>query len=564
MSEPPPATDLQTRKTLGRAHLNANRLQEALEIFAGILREHPDDVETHLLLGDWYLASGDASTARDLYRRAHELAPDQADIAQRLSLAQAEQTLAPSGQAESNAIDAAALARLLERLTGRPVISEAEVSKAAAVLDAIVSHPSPARAVAERLNEIDALLPALLELNIRQSRADGRPDLAESLQNLLDDIQLQMKAQPAPEAAAAPDLPAPPAAPEPLPENHYMVSTAGRKPSILFVGAPSGESTIRQALPAAALQMLGCETAVSADFASQHERQFDVVVVRRPQAEPELEDGLVACVAFGARVIFDLEADYEQLPPDHPDAARLGLGTAPQAKAYQAALRSAHLVSVQSPALARKMRAAGHTVQVMPPGWSRSNPLWAKASPSHDTLNVGWAGAPGQLDDVAEIRRPVMRLLREFQNTRLVIGGDPQVYELFKTLPKARRQFLPPVSYDEFPYLLSQIDILLVPLRPTPYNQSLSDLRLLEAGVRGIPWVASALPVHEAWGEGGLLASTPDEWYACLRQLIVDAAERKALGEAGRRQAEEREMGRLASAWLEMVERVRGGPRGRA
>jgi tetratricopeptide (TPR) repeat protein len=560
--EPTPATDLEARKTLGRAHLNANRLQEALEIFAGILRAHPDDVETRLLLGDWYLASGDAGTAGELYRRAQELAPDQADIARRLRLAQAELALAPSTQAESNATDAAALARLLERLTRRPVISEAEVSKAAAVLDEIVSHSSPARAVAERLDEIDALLPALLELRIRQARADGRADLAETLQRLLDDIQQQMHAQESAPAEAG----QPPSAgsPEPVPSSAVTPAAVARKPSVLFVGAPSSEAAVRQALPAEALRALGCETAVSADFASQAYRQFDVVVIRLPQAEPELADGLVACVAFGARAILDLEADFEQLPPDHPDYARLGLGTARQAKAYQAALRTAHLVCVQSAALAHKLRAAGHTAQVMPPGWSRSNPLWAKASPSHDTLNVGWAGAPGQLDDVAEIRGPVMRLLREFHQTRLVTGGDPQVYELFKTLPQERRQFLPPARYDDFPNLLSQIDVLLVPLRSTPYNQSLSDLRLLEAGVRGIPWVASPLPIFEAWGEGGLLASTPDEWYACLRQLIVDAAERKALGEAGRRQAEEREMGRLAPAWLEMIERVRAGSSGHA
>jgi hypothetical protein len=338
---------------------------------------------------------------------------------------------------------------------------------------------------------------------------------------------------------------------------------AGRMPTVLFVGPPAGEASLRQDLPAEALRALGCETAISADFSSQQERQFDVVVARCPQAESELLDGLVACVAFGARLILDLEADFEQMPPAHPDYARYGLGAAKQAKAYQDALRLAHLICVQSQALAERLHAAGHTVTVMPSGWSQSHRLWNAAPPPHDTVNVGWVGAPGQVADVAEIRRPVMRLLREFPQTRLVIGGDPQVFELFRALPQARRQFLPLASFDAHAYLLSQVDILLVPMRPTPFNQSLSDLRLMEAGVRSLPWLASPIPAYESWGEGGLLARTSDEWSAGLRQLIVDAGRRAELEQAGRRQAEEREMGHLGPAWLEMIEKVRRGPRGR-
>jgi glycosyltransferase involved in cell wall biosynthesis len=309
---------------------------------------------------------------------------------------------------------------------------------------------------------------------------------------------------------------------------------------------------------------LGCEAAVSADFASQQQRQFDVVVVRHPQADPELVDGLVACAALGTRVILDVDMDYAHLPPHHADKARLGLGTSKKAKAYSTALRLSNLVCVASQPLAHAMRGAGHPVMVMPPGWTRQNRLWAKAPPARDTLNVGWLGAPGQMEDVAEIRRPLLRVLREFPQTHLVIGGDPLVYALFKALPRERRQYLPPVSFEEMAYLLSQVDVLLVPLRSTPFNKGRSDVRLMEAGVRGIPWIASPLPAYEAWGEGGLLARTPDDWYAALRALVTDAAKRAALGEAGRQQAEEREMGRLGPAWLEMIDKVWRGPKDRS
>jgi hypothetical protein len=562
---------LEARKNIGRMHLNANRLQQALEVFADILKENPGDVETHLLLGDWYLASGDAGTAIQLYQRAEQLDPRQTEVASRLRLAQAELAHSPSGQSESVPTDPEALARLLQRLTGRPVVTEAEILNAARVLEEIVSSASPAQAVLERLSEIDALLPALLELNIRQALADGRPDLAEALTLLLDNIHLQMKASPAQtsarrQAKAAvtfrtaemPRIPAKSAVPE------AAQTAAPGRPSVLFVGSPSSDAPLRQVLPAEALRALGCETAVSAEFASEPERRFDVVVVRHPQADPDRVDGLVAGAAFGTRVILDVDMDYAHLPAHHPDKARLGLGTPKQARAYSTALRLAQLVCVPSQPLAQALRGAGHQVMVMPPGWTRSNRLWSKAAPRRDTINVGWIGSPGQMEDVAEIRRPVMRVLREFPQTRLIVGGDSQVYDLFKALPRERRQYLPPVSFDDYAYQLSQVDVLLVPLRATRFNQGASDLRLMEAGIRGIPWVASPLPAYEAWGEGGLLAHTPEEWYAGLQQLVAEADLRATLGHAGRQQAEEREMSRLGPAWLEMIERVQRGPRGQS
>lgn len=177
-----------TRKQLGRAHLTANRLKDALDVFAELVRVYPDDAEAHALLGDCYLAGGEAATALQLYRRAQALEPRNAGIIRRLRLAHAEQL---SGQsAEPAPAHPDAIARLLQRLTGHAPapITKAEVARAAHILAEIVSSPRPAAEVAKRLNEIDTLLPALLELNIRQARAEGRPDVAEALTHLLGQL----------------------------------------------------------------------------------------------------------------------------------------------------------------------------------------------------------------------------------------------------------------------------------------------------------------------------------------------------------------------------------------
>jgi len=86
------------------------------------------------------------------------------------------------------------------------------------------------------------------------------------------------------------------------------------------------------------------------------------------------------------------------------------------------------------------------------------------------------------------------------------------------------------------------VDILLVPMRDTPFNRCQSDRRLVEAGARRLPWIASPIPAFITWETGGLIADTPDEWFSHLGQLILDPDLRSTLGQAGWRKAESREM----------------------
>ncbi len=65
----PQLTDLNIRKTLGRDHLSANRLKEALYTFADIIRDFSADPEAYLVLGDLYLAGEKFTVALDLYQK---------------------------------------------------------------------------------------------------------------------------------------------------------------------------------------------------------------------------------------------------------------------------------------------------------------------------------------------------------------------------------------------------------------------------------------------------------------------------------------------------------------
>jgi glycosyltransferase involved in cell wall biosynthesis len=567
---PAHSADLNERKALGRAHLEANRVEDALRVYARILRDYPNDVDAYLFLGDCYLAEGDGETALLLYGQAHERDSQDPEIRRRIRLAKADcpPAACPAAWDTADGLSALkaiptethAVIRLLQRLIGQEKpVTEGEVLKATELLREIIHNPHPAQAVAERLEEIDQLLPALLELNIRQARLDGRPDLAQALQHLLENIQLQLRVRPGPIPGVARGVP------DAARSQGAATPTApgeARPPAdlrVLFLYPAAAEPAVRQTLPAEALCDLGVQTSVKNGLPPEGVGAYDLVVASRPHADPAVMEGLAACAAAQVPVILDLDTDFESIPLDHPEYASFGLGTPGHARAYAAAMFLADTIRTPSATFTASLVAAGRPAHLIPDGWSQSNELWRKPAAPRHTLNLGWVACPGQLDDLLQIRRVLIRVLREFPHVHLVIGGEPQAYRVFDTLPEGRRLFLPAASPEDYPYLLGQVDILAVPLRNTPFNQGLSDRRLMEAGVRGIPWVASPIPAFNAWNAGGLVAYSPEEWHTYLRQLVIDAGLRASLGQAGRQQAEDREMGSLAKAWLALIQQTLAG-----
>ncbi len=123
------------------------------------------------------------------------------------------------------------------------------------------------------------------------------------------------------------------------------------------------------------------------------------------------------------------------------------------------------MITVPSVAQVSTLKDVSDRVYIIPDGWSRENRLWEKVPASHSMINIGWVASSGDLDDLMLVRRFIVRIIREYPNTRIVISGNPQAYRLFDGLPQNRRMYIPLVADEEFPYLLSQLDILLVPLR---------------------------------------------------------------------------------------------------
>lgn len=539
----PSAPELKVRKIMGRTFLNENRLAEALEVLSGILRDYPDDSETLVTLGNLYLASGDGKSAEILYRQALELDPaNQKSLLRQIELAKAEAT---GSDGEPAPTDPKALSRLLQRLTGdKGKVGDAELWKAADILNAVIHSDNPAEQVASRLDEFVQALPALLEINIREAASDGNADVEASLRSLQETILLQMESHP---AASLPSAPHPAAAPP-------AEARAGWK--VLFLYPEQMERTRRSAFLQDILKSLGCTFIEDRDLANPSTEKPDLVLACNPHLQPSLVKTIAACSAVGVPVIVDLDENYEQMPIFHPDYFNKGLNILERSRAYTAALMLANRITVPGEEHAVELRAGGHPAVVVPDGWSKGNLLWTKSRPTRSTINIGWANAPGQMEDLAAIRRAVLRVLREFQNTQLVIIGDLQAYRLFGNLPEERKIYLPASGPDEYPYLLSQVDILLVPLRNHPFNNSIADSVLMEAGAKSLPWIATPAPAFVRWASGGKLANALEDWHLQLRQMVSDAHLREALAREGHQAALGREKAVLQQSWYKVIYEV--------
>jgi hypothetical protein len=518
-----------------------NQVDNKLQYHTERLARNPDDLDSLLYVGDSFLLQGKMDEALALYQRALKQKPLRKDIERRVNMAR-RPVSSPGGGDQAQKTEEEDIKTVLQRLSARPMaVTDLEAAQVRKALDEILTSPSPTQAVAEQLDKVESLLPAQIELDIRQARREGKAEQVETLYRLLELVTAEIETR---KSRVTADVDKTRGHRSPL-----------QPVSVVVTGIDSLESPFRQHLLSGALSGWGFDV-VMKSWTDVDWKSFDVLIAHNPHADQDLMNGLAMRASLRLPTVVDMVLDFRKLPPEHPEYQSLGGGNPDNMRSFAAALQMANRITVASAAAASGLREGGYKLQWIPEGWSLQNALWQKALPERAFLNLGLFIVPGQQEDVNKIRRAVVRVMREFPNTRLAIFGDPMVYQMFEGISDVRRQFLPPVDPEDYPFLLAQVDILMVPLNETPYNQQKTDRSLLEAGVKRIPWVASPSWAAVEWAEGGLLAYSIDEWYSHLRSLILDAKFRQILGQAGHQKAQQREMKVLGNMWSTVIQQA--------
>lgn len=252
----------------------------------------------------------------------------------------------------------------------------------------------------------------------------------------------------------------------------------------------------------------------------------DVVVLQRP-----LTDTLARAIPIlqdkGVRVVVEVDDDFESISPANVSWRAVQPHLSPRRnKAWlRAACAQADLVVCSTPALARRYGGHGRVrvVRNRVPSWYLG--VWGG---ERERVHVGWSGSiethPG---DLQVTRGAVGRVVRATGAQFAVIGTGKGVRQRLG-LPDAPLA-CGWVPIDLYPEAVAQLDVGIVPLEPSAFNEAKSALKMMEMAALGVAVVASPTAENTRMAQllGVVLADRPKVWEGTLRRLITDTAWRE-------------------------------------
>ena len=266
----------------------------------------------------------------------------------------------------------------------------------------------------------------------------------------------------------------------------------------------------------------------------------DVVASQR-HALPDMESAgrLVAhCRAHDMPLVYDLDDDLLNIPPDHADAAML----APRVRAVARMVRDANAVWVSTEALRHRLTSLRRDVRVVPNGLDER--LWRSIEPParlpFTPLRVLFMGTATHDADLGLVL-PALERLHAEQGRRLRID---LVGVTSRDLPGwINRVHIPPTASASYPAFVNWLvqhnhwDVGIAPLLETPFSRCKSSIKTVDYAALGLAVLASDVGVYRgsiADGQGGWLVRDGLGWFESLSRLAHDAALLLRLREAAR------------------------------
>jgi GT2 family glycosyltransferase/glycosyltransferase involved in cell wall biosynthesis len=326
-------------------------------------------------------------------------------------------------------------------------------------------------------------------------------------------------------------------------------------PERLDIGVLSPCAFIRMLLPLSHPRAGEGIEVTMATAAEVPQLRADLIVTHRYGVPDERSANLLRrhATQTGTPLLFDLDDNLVELPPDHPDAGRL----TPKTAGVLALLRGADHVHVSTTHLAESLAPLrrGRPITVVENAlderlWSMAPAPEAEVGPARvRLLYMGTATHGADLDLVL----PALTRLHETFGARMAIDivgivGQRDLPPFITRVDVPHRAGL---SYPAFVAWLTERQrrqpwaIGIAPLVDTPFNRCKSPIKMLDYAALGLATVASDMPAYRGGFSvplsqetgavaGGYLAADDAQWFHALARLIRDPAQRVGMARAGR------------------------------
>jgi len=264
---------------------------------------------------------------------------------------------------------------------------------------------------------------------------------------------------------------------------------------------------------------------------------YDVVVMQHAW-----DDDLILLILklrkLGIKIVIDSDDDYIHSNPYYPwDKEHKG-----NLEKLIIAMRLVDLITVTTPALAETYRKY-NKVKILPNMIDISE--WQPKTKSGKT--VGWYSSGIRFEEFKSIVGGWIP-----PDVHLYLAGST-IFEDFKHNNLVVEDRFNPV---ETPRILSNIDIGLIPLALNRFNNGKSDLKGLEYGAMGIPFIASMTEPYRKLvnhGVNGFLVKHSRDWTGYIN-LLMDDKLRHDMGRAARKVSESRDIKLNINLWEEVYD----------
>ena len=258
-------------------------------------------------------------------------------------------------------------------------------------------------------------------------------------------------------------------------------------------------------------------------------KNADIVIWNRDFPGGGINAAIKAKNKYGFKVCVDLD-DYWQLYPDHYLFENYKKNKT--AKIIKQNIMFADVVTVTTERLAEKVRQIHPNVHVIPNALPYGQGQFQTFNEvlNRRQFNFMYAGQKSHLHDVAMIRQVLLHVSKKHPSAGFVLAGyhaspDGVWQDIEKAFTSNQRlnnyQRIENRPLELYMTVYRHADAVIVPLQDNEFNSYKSNLKILEAGVFGLPVICQRVPPYSDCDAPVLFADTANDWVHYMEALMT-------------------------------------------